>query len=207
MNALDNFIDISLREFNHYAASIDRTHIQKAAQLIIAAAKQGRRLHVTGVGKPAHIAGYAASLLSSIGLPTYFLHGTEAVHGSCGQLMKGDLVICISNSGETAEMKATAMAVRNNGCPIIAITGNPGSWLGRNSDLCLSAQVQHEGGSLNRAPRASILAETYIIQCLSVALQEHTDLTPQKYVQFHPGGTLGELRTEEIRAFVEQSIR
>jgi len=205
MSALDNFIDISMREFTGYAAKIDRTHLKKATDLILTAAKQGRRLHVTGVGKPAHVASYAASLFSSIGLPTYFLHGTEAVHGSCGQLVRGDIVICISNSGETAEMKATAMAVRNNGCCIIAITGNPASWLGRNSDLCLAADVTHEGGALNRAPRASILAETFIIQCLSVALQEHTDLTPQKYVQFHPGGSLGQLRTDEIRGIMEKN--
>ena len=198
MNVLNDFIGITREEFDSYAASLEKGKILEAAERIISAAKQGHRLHVTGVGKPAHVAGYAASLFSSIGLPTYFLHGTEAVHGSCGQLAEGDLVICISNSGETTEMKATVRAIRDNGCIVIAITGNRESWLGRNADLCLWAGVKCEGGVLNRAPRASILAETYMIQCLSVALQEHTKLTPQKYVKFHPGGALGKLRDDEL---------
>ena len=197
MSALDRFMEISMEEFTRYAASVDKEQIQRAAELIIAAKKRGNRLHVTGIGKPAHVAGYAASLFSSVGTPACFLHGTEAVHGSCGQLVEGDVVICISNSGETAELKATALAIRNNGCGIIAVTGNPDSWLGRYADLCLTAGVQREGGDLNRAPRASILAETYLLQCLSVALQEETGLTPQQYVKCHPGGSLGQLREHE----------
>ena len=86
MKALDNFIDISVQEFNDYVKSIDQESIYKAAQIILEAKAKGNRLHVTGIGKPAHIAGYIASLISSTGTPAYFLHGTEAVHGSCGQL-------------------------------------------------------------------------------------------------------------------------
>ena len=129
MDALKSFIDISRTEFDKYADGIDCESVKAAAELIIDAKKKGGRLHITGIGKPAHIAGYAASLISSTGTPAYFLHGTEAVHGSCGQLAEGDVVICISNSGETAELKATAMAIKNNGCKIISVTGNPDSWL------------------------------------------------------------------------------
>ncbi len=197
MDTLNSFIEISLKEFNDFASSVDKASLKKAADLILEAKKNGNRLHITGIGKPAHIAGYAASLISSTGTPTYFLHGTEAVHGSCGQLTKGDIVICISNSGETSELKATALAVKNNGCKVISVTGNPDSWLGRFGEVCLTAGVNHEGGVLNRAPRASILAETYILQCLSVLLQEKSDLTPEKYVKCHPGGALGQLREDE----------
>ena len=80
------------------------------------------------------MAGYAASLFSSTGTPAYFLHGTEAVHGSCGQLVPGDVVIFISNSGETAEMKATVSAVKNNGCAVIGVSGNASSWLAQQSE-------------------------------------------------------------------------
>ena len=124
-------------------------------------------------------------------------YGTEAVHGSCGQLVPGDVVICISNSGETEEMRSTAMAIRNNGCKIIAVTGNPNSWLARFADMHLFAGVKNEGGPLNRAPRASILAEILILQSLSVILQEKRKLTPQEYVLRHPGGALGKLRDGE----------
>ena len=87
--------------------NMDYPALERAAELILAAKAAGKRLHISGIGKPAHLAGYAASLFSSTGTPAYFLHGTEAVHGSCGQLVPGDVVIFISNSGETAEMKAT----------------------------------------------------------------------------------------------------
>lgn len=197
MDALKSFIDISRAEFENYVESIDMESIKKAAEIIIEAKNNGNRLHITGIGKPAHIAGYAASLISSTGTPAYFLHGTEAVHGSCGQLSEGDIVICISNSGETAELKATAMAIKNNGCRIIAITGNPDSWLGKYGEVCLAAGVVQEGGALNRAPRASILAETYILQCLSVVLQESAGITPTEYIKRHPGGSLGQLRHNE----------
>ena len=197
MDVLKSFIDISKSEFDKYADSIDKESVIKAAKLIINAKNNGNRLHITGIGKPAHIAGYAASLISSTGTPAYFLHGTEAVHGSCGQLTEGDIVICISNSGETAELKATAIAIKNNGCKIISVTGNPDSWLGKYGEVCLTAGVEQEGGVLNRAPRASILAETYILQCLSVVLQEASNMTPAGYVKRHPGGSLGQLRENE----------
>lgn len=197
MDVLKSFIDISKSEFDKYVKSIDMESIKKAAEIIIEAKNNGNRLHITGIGKPAHIAGYAASLISSTGTPTYFLHGTEAVHGSCGQLAEGDIVICISNSGETAELKATAMAIKNNGCRIVSVTGNPDSWLGKYGEVCLTAGVEQEGGVLNRAPRASILAETYILQCLSVVLQESSDITPESYIRRHPGGSLGRLRDNE----------
>ena len=197
MNALDNFIQISNEEFQKVVATIDKDSIQKAANLILEAKKAGNRLHITGIGKPGHVSTYTASLFSSTGTPTYYLHGTEAVHGSCGQLVEGDVVICISNSGETTELKATAAAIRNNGCKLIAVTGNPDSWLGKYCEVCLKAGVDREGGVLNRAPRASILAEIFVLQCLSVVLQEYADLTPESYIRRHPGGKLGELRENE----------
>ena len=197
MDALKDFITISKNEFNEFVCDIDVKSLKKAAEIIIDAKNNGNRLHITGIGKPAHIAGYAASLISSTGTPAYFLHGTEAVHGSCGQLFEGDVVICISNSGETEELKATAMAIKNNGCKIISVTGNPNSWLGKYGEVCLFAGVNAEGGPLNRAPRASILAETYVLQCLSVVLQETSNITPEEYVKRHPGGSLGKLREGE----------
>ena len=196
-DALKNFIDISKQEFNNFCDAIDSDALQKAARIIIDAKNNGNRLHITGIGKPAHIAGYAASLISSTGTPAYLLHGTEAVHGFCGQLVEGDVVICISNSGETAELKATAMAIKNNGCKIISVTGNNDSRLAKYGDASLFAGIGSEGGPLNRAPRSSILAETYILQCLSVLLQEDAQLTPQQYVKWHPGGSLGKLRDNE----------
>ena len=195
--ALEKFIAISHDEMNNMLNKVDFAAVEKAAQIIIDAKHNGNRLHITGIGKPSHVATYAASLLSSTGTPTYYLHGTEAVHGSCGQLVTGDVVICISNSGETMELKATAAAVRNNGCKIIALIGNKDSWLGAYADSCMVAKVEQEGGVLNRAPRISILSEIFMLQCLSVVLQEDAGITPQEYVKHHPGGALGRLRENE----------
>lgn len=196
-DALKNFIEISKAETNDFLSNMDFDSVKKAGDLIIAAKKNGNRVHISGIGKPSHIAGYVASLISSTGTPTYFLHGTEAVHGSCGQLVKGDVVIFISNSGETGEMKATVTAIKNNGCKIIGVSGKAESWLAKESDAFLFAGVKEEGGPLNRAPRMSIIAETFALQALSVYLQVERGLDAKEYITWHPGGALGHLRENE----------
>ncbi len=197
---LENFCETAKKESIAVINAMDYAALYAAADLIREAMARGNRLHVSGIGKPAHVAGYAASILSSTGTPTYFLHGTEAVHGSCGQLVPGDVVIFISNSGETGEMKATVAAIKNNGCQVIGMGGNPESWLARESAVFLSAKVVCEGGPLNRAPRMSIIAESLVLQALSVVLQADVDVTPQQYIKWHPGGMLGKLRENEKEA-------
>lgn len=194
---LDVFVATTQKELARYTDMINPDLYEKAAAVILDAEKHGNRVHITGIGKPSHVAEYMASLLSSTGTPTYYLHGTEAVHGSCGQLVAGDVVICISNSGETTELKATVRAIKNNGCKVIAVSGNPDSWLAKAGDAFLYAGVSQEGGPLNRAPRASILVEILVLQGLSVILQATRGLTPQEYVRWHPGGALGHLREDE----------
>ena len=142
---IKEFLDIEFSEIQNYINHIDYSAIEKAKDLILAAEAKNNRLHVTGIGKPGHVAGYAASLLSSTGTPTYELHGTEAVHGSAGQVLSGDVVIAISNSGETSELKATVETLKKNGAKIIAVTGNPDSWLAKSAEVALIAGVKHEG--------------------------------------------------------------
>ncbi len=197
IDAIKQFIEISKKETNGFLSNVDLDSVEKAAKVIIGAKKAGNRLHISGIGKPAHIAGYAASVISSTGTPAYFLHGTEAVHGSCGQLVAGDVVIMISNSGETSEMKATVNAIKNNDCKIIGVSGKADSWLAKESEAFLFAGVKEEGGPLNRAPRMSIIAEVFILQILSLYLQMDYGLDPKQYVKWHPGGSLGHLRENE----------
>lgn len=191
------FLKSASAQISSFANRISCESYFKAAELVLNAQKQGRRLHITGIGKPGHVAQYMASLFSSTGNPCYFLHGTEAVHGSCGQLVAGDVVIAISNSGETTELKATVLAVKNNACKIIGVSGHADSWLARESDAFLYAGVEEEGGPLNRAPRNSILAEILTLQAFSVLLQTEKEWDPVKYVRCHPSGKLGELRDDE----------
>ncbi|EMS69718.1 KpsF/GutQ family sugar-phosphate isomerase [Ruminiclostridium cellobioparum] len=194
---LKSFINTSSTELKNFLENIDIKSYEKTVNIILEAEQNGNRLHITGIGKPGHVAGYIASLLSSTGTPTYELHGTEAVHGSSGQVRPGDVVIAISNSGETAELKATVAALKNNGAKIIAVTGNTSSWLAKEGDSFLFAGVEHEGDTLNRAPRASIIAEILVLQGLSIILQEIKEITPKQYVSWHPGGALGQLRETE----------
>lgn len=188
---LNYFKTTMLEEVNRAFDEIDHAQLDKAVELILHSEANGGRIHITGIGKPGHVAAYMASLLSSTGTPTYFLHGTECVHGSAGQLVPGDVVICISNSGETVELKATIAAIKRNGCKVISVTGNENSYLANIGDAFLKAHVDHEGGPLNKAPRASIISEIIVLQMLSVLLQSHKQILPAQYVTWHPGGKLG----------------
>ena len=188
---VQEFLSIAKESVDEYVAGIDFAALSAAKQLILAAEAKGNRLHVTGIGKPGHVSGYAASLFSSTGTPTYELHGTECVHGSAGQTRPGDVVIAISNSGETNELKATVTCLKGVGVHIIALTGNPNSWLANEVEVALIAGVKQEGDSMNKPPRASILAEIIELQCLSILLQNEFGLDPKQYVKWHPGGALG----------------
>lgn len=188
---IQDFLTIELSELQSFCSDIDVEALNDAKKLIIDAESRKNRVHVTGIGKPGHVAGYVASLLSSTGTSAYELHGTEAVHGSAGQVQSGDIVIAISNSGETVELKATVETLKRNGASIIAVTGKHDSWLAKNGDVALIAGVKQEGDGMNKPPRASIVAEIMILQSLSILLQNEKGLTPQEYVKWHPGGALG----------------
>ena len=188
---LEFFKNTMVNEVNNTFANIDKEQLFKAMEIILHSEANGGRIHITGIGKPGHVAAYMASLLSSTGTPTYFLHGTECVHGSAGQLVPGDVVIAISNSGETVELKATINAIKKNGCKVISVTGNKDSFLAKAGDAFLIAHIDNEGGPLNKAPRASIISETIVLQMLSVLLQSHKQILPAQYVTWHPGGKLG----------------
>lgn len=195
---LDQYLDVLSIETKKFIDGIDYDALAAAENMILEAEKNNNRVHITGIGKPGHVSGYAASLLSSTGTPSYILHGTEAVHGSAGQVMPGDIVIAISNSGETEELKATVTTLKNNGAKIISVTGKRESWLAKAGDALLFAGVEKEGGDLNKAPRASIIAEIIILQSLSVLLQNAKGLTMKQYGNWHPGGALGKSIREVI---------
>lgn len=210
-NDLKYFVDEYRKQCDYSLSNLDYDSLKKAAGIINDSKKNNGRLHVTGIGKPGHLASYVASLITSTGTPAYFLDGTEAVHGSSGQLVAGDVVIGISNSGNTDELIATILCAKDNGCKIIGITGNKNSRLAKESDVVLTADLIRdenpksrkeepiEGGPLNRAPRNSILSEMIVLQCLSVLLQSDAAITPQQYVKHHPHGALGKLRETEMQ--------
>jgi arabinose-5-phosphate isomerase len=184
-------LEVAARELSALAERHDGVSIQAAAELIEAAEARGGRVHVTGVGKPEHVAHYAASLLSSTGTPATFLHATESLHGSLGQIVPGDVVIAISNSGTTSECLLAVEAIRGYGGRLIAVTGGLASPLAEAADVTLDAGVKEEGGPLGLAPRASVAAEILVLAALGAVLQERRGLDRVGYAARHPAGALG----------------
>lgn len=150
-------------------------------------------MHLTGIGKSEYVANYIAALFSSTGTSAYFLHGTECIHGSAGQVRRDDVVIVISNSGETEEMKAAAATLKRNGARLISVSGKPGSWLARECDEFLFAGVQREGSPFALEPRASVLAQMYLLAALSIELQARKNVTPAEFYAWHPAGNIGKV--------------
>jgi D-arabinose 5-phosphate isomerase GutQ len=185
-------LEVAARELAALCDRHDGVSLEAAARLIEDAEKKGGRVHVTGVGKPEHVAHYAASLLSSTGTPATFLHATEALHGSLGQVVPGDVVIAISNSGTTAECLLAVEAVRGYGGRVIAVTGGVESPLAAAAEVTLDAGVEDEGGPLGLAPRASVAAEVLVLAALGAVLQDRRGLDRDDYAARHPAGALGQ---------------
>lgn len=184
-------LEVAAKELAALATRHDGVSLAAAADLIEASEAQGGRVHVTGVGKPEHVAHYGASLLSSTGTPATFLHATEALHGSLGQIVAGDVVIAISNSGTTSECLLAAQAIRDYGGRLIAVTGGVASPLAEAADVTLDAGVREEGGPLGLAPRASVAAEILVLSALGAVLQDRRGLDAAAYASRHPAGALG----------------
>ena len=192
MIMIEKFEQTIKNEVNDLFDTMDCQALNSAQKMILDSEEKNGRVHVTGIGKPSYVSGYIASLLSSTGTPAYFLDGTEAVHGSSGQVKTGDVVIAISNSGETEELLYTIRTLKANGAKIIGVSKNRGSSLSQLSDICLCTCTKEEGDDLNKPPRASIIKQTLLLQTLSILLQKERNLTPEDYVVWHPGGAIGE---------------
>ena len=195
--AIEKFFGLAMEELAAMRTRAEIEAIERAADLIIECESRGGRVHVTGIGKSEHVARYIASLLSSTGTPAYFLHATECVHGSAGQVRECDITIAISNSGTTPELMCAVDALRALGIKIIGVSGDRQSPLAQAAEVLLYAGVENEGGLLNLVPRASILAKVYILCALTVALEAHKGLTREQYALWHPGGALGRLARGE----------
>lgn len=149
------------------------------------------RLVVTGIGKSAIIAQKIVATLNSTGTPSLFLHAAEAIHGDLGMVQPGDAVICISKSGNSPEIKVLVPLLKRFGNPLIAITANKSSFLGKESDYVLNAYVESEACPNNLAPTNSTTAQLVIGDALAVSLMEMRDFKSEDFAKYHPGGALG----------------
>jgi arabinose-5-phosphate isomerase len=172
------------------AALVDRlgADFDTACRMLLACTG---RVVVSGVGKSGHVGGKIAATLASTGTPAFFLHAAEASHGDLGMVAKGDVVLAISYSGETAELLTILPLFKRMGAPLITMTGNPQSTLAREADAHLDVSVPAEACPLNLAPTASTTATLAMGDALAVALLKHRGFTEADFARSHPGGTLG----------------
>lgn len=170
----------------------------RAVDIILAC--QGKVV-VTGMGKSGLICQKIAATMASTGTPTFFLHPAEGIHGDLGMLAKGDVVIAISNSGETEEVCRILPVIKRMGLPLVAMSGKPKSTLGIAGDVHLDISVAEEACPLGLAPTASTTATLAMGDALAVALLEKRGFQEEDFALFHPGGALGKkllLRVEEL---------
>jgi arabinose-5-phosphate isomerase len=149
------------------------------------------RVVVTGMGKSGIVCQKIAATLSSTNTPAYFLHPAEALHGDIGLLVAGDVVLAVSNSGETEELVRCLELIRRLGVPIVALTGRPGSTLARHADVHVDVSVAREACALDLAPTASTTAALAMGDALAVACYERRGFTAGDFARTHPGGRLG----------------
>jgi|TARA_B110000902_G_scaffold110045_1_gene129887 arabinose-5-phosphate isomerase len=149
------------------------------------------RVIVTGIGKSANIATKMVATFNSTGTPAIFMHAADAIHGDLGNVQENDVVICLSKSGNTPEIKVLVPLIKNYGNKIIAITGNTDSFLGKNSDFPLNTFVEKEACSNNLAPTSSTTAQLVMGDALAVCLQDLRGFSSKDFAKYHPGGALG----------------
>ncbi len=149
------------------------------------------RLIVTGIGKSANIATKIVATFNSTGTPSIFMHAADAIHGDLGTIQNEDIVICISKSGNTPEIKVLVPLIKNYGNKIIAITGNTDSFLSTNADYTLNCYVEKEACPNNLAPTTSTTAQLVMGDALAVCLLELKGFTSSDFAKYHPGGALG----------------
>ena len=165
------------------------------------------RVIITGIGKSAIIATKIVATLNSTGTPAVFMHAADAIHGDLGLILEDDVVICISKSGNTPEIKVLVPLIKNAKNKMIALTGNKDSFLGQHADYVLNSYVQKEACPNNLAPTTSTTAQLVLGDALAVTLLELRGFTSRDFAKYHPGGALGKklyLRVLDISSVNEK---
>ncbi|MEH1008527.1 MULTISPECIES: KpsF/GutQ family sugar-phosphate isomerase [unclassified Winogradskyella] len=174
--AIDNLSDLLTEDF---ADAVELIYQSKG------------RVIITGIGKSAIIANKIVATLNSTGTPAVFMHAADAIHGDLGLILEDDVVICISKSGNTPEIKVLVPLIKNANNKMIAITGNKDSFLGQQADYILNAYVAQEACPNNLAPTTSTTAQLVMGDALAVCLLELRGFSSKDFAKYHPGGALG----------------
>jgi len=204
LNTRNTIVEIARKVIKNQSKAINKLadfvddEFAKATELIF---NSKGRVVVTGVGKSAIIANKIVATLNSTGTPSIFLHAADAIHGDLGFIQNDDIVICISKSGNTPEVKVLLPLIKNNSNKVIAITSHPDSYLGKNSDFVLNSYIEKEACPHNLAPTTSTTAQLVIGDALAICLLDLRGFSKEDFAKFHPGGSLGKrlyLRVNDI---------
>lgn len=175
---------------------------EKAIQAILTS--KGR-LVVTGMGKSGHIGVKISATLASTGTPSFFMHPAEAIHGDLGMLTSDDILLAISNSGESEEVVRIIPIVKQRGIILIGMAGNIDSTLAKNSDYFLNISIEREACPLELAPTSSTTATLAMGDALAVVLMKERDFKPEDFAMFHPGGSLGRKLLTKVKDIMHSS--
>jgi arabinose-5-phosphate isomerase len=189
------FVQLEADAVRAAAARLDGAMVQKALDLLLRCRGQAV---VVGVGKSGDVARKIASTLTSAGTPAVFLHPSDAMHGGLGLVRAGDVLLALSNSGETEELVVLLPALQQRGVPVIAVTGNLTSTLARHAAAVLDASVDAEACPLNLAPTASTTVALALGDALALVLMQAKGLTPEDFAVNHPAGRLGKRLTLRV---------
>jgi arabinose-5-phosphate isomerase len=188
-------LEIEARAVSDLIKKLDQQFVD-AVDLIL---KSRGRVVVSGIGKSGHIARKIASTLASTGTPAFFVHPAEASHGDLGMVARDDVLIALSNSGESEELLAIVPMLKRQGAKLVAMTGNTRSTLAREADVSLYAGAEKEACPLNLAPTASTTAALALGDALAVALMQAKGFTRDEFAASHPGGSLGRRLLTHVR--------
>jgi len=163
------------------------------------------RLIIAGIGKSANIANKMVATFNSTGQPSIFLHAADAIHGDLGNIQNGDVVMCISKSGNTPEIKALLPLIKNMNIPLIGMTGNLDSYLAKESVFVLDVSVNKEACPNNLAPTSSTTAQLVMGDALAMSLLACKNFTDKDFARFHPGGTLGKRLSLKLSDLLDEN--
>lgn len=191
-------LEIEISELRKLQERIDDDFV-KAVDLIRAATG---KLIVVGIGKSAHVGNKIVATLNSTGTPSQFLHASEAIHGDLGVIQKQDVVLCISNSGNSPEIVNLVPYLKEYSSALIGMTGNPHSKLAENSDVVLNTFVEKEACPNKLAPTSSTTVQMALGDALAVVLMELNSFRETDFAKYHPGGSLGKNLTAKVEQFL-----
>lgn len=193
-----NALEVEINELENLRNRLDDS-FTRAVEIIHKA--QGK-LIVVGIGKSAHVANKIVATLNSTGTPSQFLHATEAIHGDLGVIQKNDIVLCISNSGNSPEIVALLPYLKEYSAALIGMTGNTTSKLAEASEVVLNTKVEKEACPNKLAPTSSTTVQMALGDALAICLMEITGFEKNDFAKFHPGGALGKNLTAKVEQFL-----